>query len=129
MSAVLSFCNSLYVCLLNHRSELGMGCDRETEPRCCDVRLTSARARVLNLLNLKTHREHFIRVRFSHLRVCLANFQLFWTWFFRGFIRIGRLVVFWPIFLKRVIRHRFQTSCVKHKDPMMPCRFHLISIL
>lgn len=105
-----------------------MGCDRETEPRCRDVRLTSARARVLNLLNLKTHREYFIRVRFSHLRVFWQISALL-DLFFRGFIRIGRLVVFWPIFLKRVIRHRFRTSCVKHKDPMMPCRFLLISIL
>ena len=64
-----------------------MGCDRETEPRCCDVRLTSAR--VLNLLNLKTHREHFIRVRFSHLRV-------FWQIFSSSGLVFSRLYSYWP---------------------------------
>ena len=75
-----------------------MGCDRETEPRCCDVRLTSARARVLNLLNLKTHREHFIRVRFSHLRVFLANFQLFRTCFFEALFVLAVWWCFGPFF-------------------------------
>ena len=61
-------------------------------------RATNERARVLNLLNLKTHREHFIRVRFSHLRVFLANFQLYWTCFFETLFVLAVWWCFGPFF-------------------------------